>query len=93
MRAILLALASLLAASVASPTIGKAQDVLESTGTRNMALAKTKVYVTNGFPVDTMMTLLHWRGEDNSTMQKLAWEYTFPQDETAPIDVQFETSP
>jgi hypothetical protein len=93
MRSILLALTSFPAALLASPTIGKSQDVLDSfDAPRTMALAKTKVKVTNLFPVDTMIGLLHWRGRDNGTLQRLAWDYTFPEDDTVPIDVPFETS-
>jgi len=92
MIARVLALALMPATLLASPTLTKLQDVLDTSTDSKVALAKTKVKVINQLPVDTQITLFHWRGKDESTKQKLAWDYVGPSKETAPIDVQFETS-
>jgi hypothetical protein len=92
MIARLLTLALMPATFLASPTLATVQDVLDIPMDNKLALAKTKVKVLNQLPVDTQVTLLHWRGKDESTKQKLAWDYVFPSDDTVPIDVQFETS-
>jgi hypothetical protein len=92
MIARLLTLALMPATFLANPTLAKLQDVIDIPMDNKLALAKTKVKVTNHLPVDTQITLFHWRGKDESTKQKLAWDYVIPFGDTVPIDVQFETS-
>jgi hypothetical protein len=92
MIARLLTLALMPATFLANPTPAKLQDVLDIPMDNKLALAKTKVKVVNQLPVDTLITLLHWRGKDESTKQKIEWDYCVPSDFTQPVDVQFETS-
>src|SRR5450432_1120448 len=85
MIARVLALALMPATLLASPTLTKLQDVLDTSTDSKVALAKTKVKVTNQLPVDTQVTLLHWRGNDESTKQKLAWDYVGPPKKRLPL--------
>ena len=88
-----LALALTPTALFAIPTLAKLQDVFGTSTGSNMALAKTKVTVLNHLLIDTKVTLHHCRGKDESTKQKLAWDYVAQGKTTAPgIDVQFETN-
>jgi hypothetical protein len=87
-----LILALLPATLLASPTLNKIQDILRSETSGTNTLAKASIQVQNSLPVDAYIYLYHWRGNDESTKQKLEWDWTFSGATTAGIDVKFETS-
>lgn len=91
MIALVLSMVLLPATLLGNPIFSKHQDILDIP-VDVKTLAKTKVTVSNELPVDTQITLTHWRGKDASSKQTLAWDYVFPSHETDPMDVQFETS-
>jgi hypothetical protein len=86
-----LVLALLPATLLASPTLNKIQDILGSETSGQETLAKARIKVQNSLPVDASISLYHWRGKDESTKQKLEWDYTPSGDQTKGIDVKFET--